>query len=87
MRHSLGIALLLTLSSLGGCELDQPCDAYVDYMCDCHDGEEGFDCAELSRIYAEADPDVQDQCAIDLSDQQATDENNEHQCATDDAPQ
>lgn len=78
MRHTLLIAFL----ALSACEVEEPCLDYVDYMCDCHDGEEGFDCTELTAIYADAGQDVQDQCAVDLSDQQATDETDGHECTT-----
>jgi len=69
---------------LGTACLEEPCDRYVDYMCDCHDGEEGFDCAELQRVYADADPDIQDQCQIELNAQQRDDEDEGHWCATGD---
>lgn len=56
------------------CELEpQPCDAYVDYMCACHDGEEGVDCQELTDALTGADPTVQDQCEIDLANQEDDD--------------
>ncbi len=54
-----------------GCDAPQPCDEYVDYMCDCH--AEEVDCETLRQTYADAAPAVQDQCAIDLSDQEQAD--------------
>ncbi|MCA9488301.1 MAG: hypothetical protein KC621_00200 [Myxococcales bacterium] len=54
------------------CEPVQPCDDYVDYMCACH-GEDA-DCNELSLTYASADPDVQDECAVLLDQQQEQDD-------------
>ena len=55
-----GLALLL------GCEV-QPCDRFVDYICSCHDGEEGFDCEAEQQALSGAGPAVQDQCSIDLA--------------------
>ena len=63
----------LAIGALAACD-DQPCTRYVDYMCACHSGEEGFDCDELRAIYADPGADVANQCAIDLSDQQAADD-------------
>jgi len=60
------------LGTLVACDV-QPCDRYVDYICVCHDQDPEFDCQELIDVLTDADPDVQDQCAIDLSDQQAQD--------------
>lgn len=55
-----------------GCETEEPCDRYVEYMCDCHDGGE-VSCEELSATYIGADPEVQDQCAIELTSQEDAD--------------
>jgi hypothetical protein len=68
-----GGALLWVLAGTA-CELDQPCDDYVSYMCDCYGADTDFDCEELQQTYDNAGPDVQDQCAIELSAQQADDE-------------
>ena len=69
-RVTPAIALLLGLAAC----IEEPCDSYVDYMCDCHGEDTGFDCAQLQDIYSGADPEVQDQCAIDLDNQKAQDE-------------
>lgn len=68
------------LFTMGSACQEEPCQDYVDYICDCHDGEEGFDCEELRTTLADADQDVQDQCALDLSDQQQEDEANGVDC-------
>lgn len=81
MRRALLAALTLGALALTACEIE-PCDDYVDYMCSCHDSEEGFDCAELTEIYVDAEPNVQDQCAIDLGDQKQTDEDEGVECET-----
>ena len=72
MRNVL-LVLGLGLGLLTACE-DDPCGRYVDYMCTCHEGDPGFDCAELTQVYADADPSVSDQCSIDLADQQDADD-------------
>ena len=58
----------------------QPCNSYVDYMCECHADDTGFDCQELQRVYNEADASIQDQCVLDLSDQKAADETAGESC-------
>ena len=70
MRRGLIAALLW----LGACEPADPCGEYVDYMCLCHDDDTGVDCDELSVVYASAEPEVQDECAVLLEDQQQADE-------------
>ena len=77
-RYFLAVGLLV---ALGGC-VDQPCDRYVTYMCDCHADDTGYDCAQLQDIYGQADPDVQDQCAIDLNNQKADDQAAGLECTT-----
>lgn len=57
-----------------GAAAEDPCDRYVDYMCDCHADDTGFDCAELEATYARADPDVQNSCALELSSQKDEDQ-------------
>jgi hypothetical protein len=67
----------------------EPCDDYIDYMCACHDSTdavEGEDsevnCDELLQTLGTADPEVQSQCAIDLSEQQAEDSEEGLECQT-----
>ena len=59
----------------------EPCQDYVDYMCDCHGEDTGFDCNELQRVYADADASVQQQCQLELSDQQDQDDADGETCA------
>ena len=61
------------LSALVAC-VDDPCGQYVDYICICHDDDPAFDCADLQRTYTSDDPDLVDQCAIDLALQKAEDQ-------------
>ena len=55
-----------------GCEIEDPCDEFVEYMCECHDGGD-VSCEELQTTLLGADADVQDECAIALADQEAMD--------------
>lgn len=71
------IALGVACEEEGG---GQPCDRYVDYMCDCHGADPGFDCEELASVFGDADPELQDQCSIDLGDQQDEDDETGHVC-------
>ena len=75
-RATILLGSLASLFMLGGalCAETNPCDDYVQYMCDCHGNDEGFSCDELRTTYENADPAQQDQCSIDLDDQQQQDE-------------
>lgn len=77
-RWKLSIVAVGVLS-LVAC-VDEPCVGYVDYMCACHEGDEGFSCDELRQTLAGASPAVQDQCAIDLAEQQEQDAQEEIEC-------
>ena len=58
---------------LAGCEEEDPCADYVDYICDCHADDPAFDCEEVRTTYANADAGVQDECAIALDEQEEAD--------------
>jgi hypothetical protein len=81
MSHALprraAFALLTVASALAtltACDEENACDRYADYVCECHEGDSGFDCDAL-RALAEAPTETTiDQCAIDLADQEAADE-------------
>ena len=69
------VAVSFGFLALGvACIPADPCGDYVDYMCECHADDDGFDCEELRDTYAAADADLQDQCTIDLGDQEAEDD-------------
>ena len=68
---------------LAACE-DQPCDRYINYMCTCHENDDGFDCEELGQALGDASPELQDQCSIDLANQQDADDEAELTCSTTD---
>ena len=68
--------LHVLLSVLLACDFtgsSGPCQDYCDYICECHDGEPGFDCAQCMTEYADADPATQDECETALLDQQDAD--------------
>jgi len=72
-----------TLLLLGATCSTEPCNRYVDYMCNCHAQDTGFDCEALRQVYSSADPSLQDQCSIDLSQQKTEDEQNGVTCTLD----
>ena len=77
------LALCLGLSGLVACELEQPCDEYTAYMCDCHDGDPLYpSCDELEATYADADLTVQDECLLALEAQQEADDQLGVECGT-----
>jgi hypothetical protein len=78
-RVGLG-ALAVVLGLNVACSEEQPCDRYVDYMCACHDGEQGFDCAELAETYSKASAEVQNECALELRDQRDEDDEEGLEC-------
>ncbi len=60
-------ALALTL---GACAED-PCDEYVEYLCDCASED---DCEEYRNTYDEADQDAQAECDAALDDAKSASE-------------
>ncbi len=62
---------------LSGCAETDACDEYIQYMCDCHPEA---DCEALERQYGEADAATQDDCALELDDQEEVDETSAHTC-------
>jgi hypothetical protein len=52
------------------CEPGNPCDEYVDYMCDCHPE---LSCESFTTTYDDPDPAVQDECAVLLNEQEQED--------------
>ena len=61
--------LFLIISMSSACTVENSCDAYVEYMCDCHAQDTGFDCSEYELVYADADPDQQIACEVALDEQ------------------
>ena len=58
MRATLSIVLFSFLAACGG----NPCDEYVEYLCEC--AEEN--CDSLKTTYENADSDTQDECSAQL---------------------
>jgi hypothetical protein len=77
-RTRLLTAALATVA-LSGC-FYEPCDDYVDYLCTCHADDPQYDCDVLEASYLDAEPEIQDQCAIDLADVQEQDEDEGLEC-------
>lgn len=76
------IAMVAALLVLIACddEGSNPCDDYVNYMCDCHPDDPDTNCEDLRIQYADAPTSLQDECAISLDDQEAEDADNGHEC-------
>jgi hypothetical protein len=70
---------LFCFTALNAC-FYEPCDDYVDYLCACHEDDPQYDCAVLEASYLDAEPELQDQCAIDLADVQQEDEDEGLEC-------
>ena len=64
MRTTVSIALLALLAACGG----NPCDEYVDYLCECDEEN----CDSLQATYENADADVQDECSAQLDEAEET---------------
>jgi len=71
---------VLALLLLPGC-FYEPCDDYVDYLCSCHEDDPQYDCDALRATYVDAEPAIQDQCAVDLAAVQDEDEDAGLECA------
>ncbi|MFT5686642.1 MAG: hypothetical protein ACI8RZ_007598 [Myxococcota bacterium] len=69
--------MILVGLALAGCDDSDPCDEYVDYICDCHPDD---DCESLLNTYDESDAELQDECALALDEQQDDDDSVGHEC-------
>ena len=74
------LALAAVLTALLGCEEDTACDRWADYACACHQDDPEFDCDALRALAEAPSQAVIDQCAIDLADQEATDDSAGETC-------
>ena len=81
MKIQAPLLLVVTFTGLStsGC-FEEPCQDYVDYVCSCHEDDPEFDCDYLRTIYEDAEPDVQDSCAISLDELQSEDEAEGYYC-------
>ncbi len=66
---------ILWVLLFSGCTLEEPCQDYVDYMCQCHaeEGDTGGTCDALTATYTGADAELQDECVLALEAQQQLD--------------
>lgn len=76
-------ALVLTGFILA-CAESEPCDEYVDYICDCHAEDPAYDCESLRTSYETADDSLQDECSIALANLEEQDERDGVGCVTED---
>lgn len=70
-------------AGMAACDPANPCDQYVDYMCDCHPE---VSCGDLTTTYADPDPSVQDECAVLLELQEEQDAAAGDECPVTTAP-
>ncbi len=78
VRARIALASIAAVA-LSGC-FYEPCDDYVDYLCTCHADDPQYDCEVLEASYLDAEPEIQDQCAIDLADVQEEDDDAGLEC-------
>jgi hypothetical protein len=64
---------------VAACEPGNPCDEYIDYMCDCHPE---LSCEAFTTTYDDPDPGVQDECAVLLDAQEQDDAEQGLTCET-----
>ncbi len=76
------VSLFFLLLSCITSSASGPCADYCDYICDCHDGEPGFDCDECYAVHGDADAALEDECETALLDLIAADEEAGLVCAT-----
>ena len=61
---------MIVLAGLIGCSEKNPCDDYVDAICECNEAA----CEDVTTQYENADVDQKDQCAASLDDAKAGDD-------------
>ena len=71
------LAAGLALLAAPGCDGEDPCQDYVDYVCDCGDAS----CDEVRNTYEGADAKLQDECENELQDLQQADKAADEECA------
>lgn len=82
-RLSLFCGVVVVGTSACAFTIDDPCQEYVDYVCDCHGGEPEYDCETLRVAYAGSGEEYASEClaahdALVLEDQQTN-----HECVGD----
>lgn len=63
------------------CDLEEPCQDYIDYVCSCHADDPDYDCQEIRNAFSDAGSELQDQCAIDLAELEEDDDATSFECA------
>ena len=61
---------MIVLAGLIGCSEKNPCDDYVDAICECNEAR----CEEVTTTYENADVNAKDQCAASLDAAKAGDD-------------
>ena len=84
-RILLALALPAAAFAALGCEVENLCDEYVAYMCECHDGDvdlngDAVQCSEYETVYQDADAELQTYCEDALDAQIAYDAEEGFEC-------
>ena len=76
------VACFMAVFAATGCEFEDPCERYVDYMCACHDGDYGDTCEDYEATFLSGafDVAVDNECSTRLADQRAMDDENGLDC-------
>ena len=70
----LGLGLFALAAAGTACVSPTACDDYVDYVCECHADDPGYDCEELRLLYEDAEGAELADCQLAMQDQVAADE-------------
>ena len=77
--------VLMSILATACLEEKDHCGEYVDYICECHEEDPGFDCDEQRSIYEESSLEQQNTCAITLDELQQEDQEEGTGCETEDS--
>jgi hypothetical protein len=80
MKKSLAVLTIAGFFLAGANCNDDPCEDYIDYICQCHDDDPDFSCEDVKTTLEDADPEVKNQCALDLDELQVEDADNGDEC-------
>lgn len=83
MKPAIFAAIFLILPACDSV-FGNPCQDYVDYICECHDGDPGYDCETLRASHNTDDVELYEDCTVALEDIQAADETTGQGCEADD---
>ena len=84
MRRLLGLTPIWLL--LGACDglLGDPCNDYVDYVCDCHADDLDYDCETIRLAHENHDVEQYEDCQLELDRVKVADAASGFVCATGD---